>query len=337
MKNKIVLFFTVFLIFTNLYGCHSYSDNGQSKEQSQFLQEQMQRAIAEGDNFVATNPSTDLIGINLLNGKSETLNGVVETDDPLQEFNIQLNTRLSKPMDFVLKIFVDYNECSFFVEDQEYTKYIFNSKQDDDFFIPFRFAENYWEDLEYSSHIVTIAIFPEPEKNISEYEVSACRFCADFEIYNKNGEQKIIQKSNASNDDKFINVPYQGIMINQDFSLCDNTEVFFPKTEIFAHPGEEIELAFYAGNLENTDDAIIIVLMDWNQAPIDGQNFRHIKNKSGQITCGRFKLTAPKTPGSYDIISFICGSPYDLRSSHNFSLNDASTRFTLTVTENISE
>lgn len=77
---------------------------------------------------------------------------------------------------------------------------------------------------------------------------------------------------------KYLKLNYQGLMINSDFEQIDNAIVQFPSNDYVAKPGESIELAYRAGNYDNAEDLLIIVLVDWQQQTISNAEYIYTRN-----------------------------------------------------------
>ncbi|MCL2076947.1 MAG: hypothetical protein FWH08_00890 [Oscillospiraceae bacterium] len=265
----------------------------------------------------------NIIGVNLLNGKTPTEHGVVYIDDKNDTLNILFNCMMERELNYILKIFINYAEAQFIIDKELYNKYEFTADEEDSIVIPFTLHDEI--DLSYSN-IITIAIFVDDD--LIERSV-----CLDFELA-KTGNDRIIENVQREKGEyEFVNLLFQGIMLNEDFDFSEKGEVFFPPEEIAVKANEKITLAFRAGNYSDTDDVLFLLLVGWEQVEINEKQYEYVSNKEGYISCGTIKFYAPSTPGRYEVLSFISADPFQLRTANNFFTNETSRRFTLVVTD----
>ena len=312
----------------NLNNIASKSEAAISTENS-FLENELKKA--EEDIDALPEDWTNVIGINLVNGYSPTKNGVVWVRDAEDEFYITFQSGKSEEMEYMLKILVDYQEAEFVIGGEVYGQYRFRAKGDDNFVIPFRFRDGFLN-LD-SGHIITVAVFQNPDKKSYEEEFLQQCVIRDFEAAAEGRNRGIVSETGPEqeNGDVFLEIPFSGIMLNTDFSMVDSEQVFLPPAFIRTYPGEKISIAFRAGNFADTEKCAIILLTDWEQTPIDGESFRYIKNEEGKVTGGTLNFDAPKEPGEYEVISFVSQHPFEERTSEMLTGNSASNRFTLIV------
>jgi hypothetical protein len=232
----------------------------------------------------------------------------------------------------MMKIFYDYTETQFTVNgsDTLLNNYLFSLNAMESTIIPIVLDNN----LTFNnSHLLTVAVFTAPNNHAIDLNIMTDQYGVSitFELNNKNGERRINEIPTPQEPSEFLQITYQGLMLNLDFNAKDDIQVLFPPLEIKARSGEAIKLAYRAGNYDNAEDVLFIIMLDWQQQIFDGKPFIHIKNMPDYMGYGIIEITAPLEKGKYDITGFIVSNPFELRNGYNFISNDASYRFTLIV------
>ena len=271
--------------------------------------------------------------LGLVNDYEPTENGVVYLDKISDTLNVQFANLTEHESEYILKVFYDYEEVSYAINgnDTLLNSYVFTAASKSSLIIPLTLDA----DLNFDdSHFLTIAVLTAPNKNAVDLDMMSNSYgmVGTYELTNKSGARRVNEKQTAQEPKEYLQIPFQGLMLNTDFKEKDDAQVFFPPKEIKVKGGEAIKLAYRVGNYENTDDVLFIVLVDWQQQRIDGKKpFIHLKNRPDYIGYGVIEMTAPLEKGKYDITGFVISGPFELRNAYNFNINDTCYRFTITV------
>ena len=271
--------------------------------------------------------------LGVVNDHELTYDGVVFLDKITDTLNVQFANLTDTSSEYVLKVFYDYEEVSFSVNgsDTFVSDHIFTVNTMTSLIIPIMLDDNLSFD---NSHLLTIAILTAPNKHAVDLDMMSNSYgvCSTYELANRNETRQINAKPTAIGTAMFLEITYQGLMLNTDFDAKDDNQVFFPPKEIKTGSGETVRLAYRAGNYdENTGDVLFIVLVDWQQQGFNDNPFIYISNNPGYMGYGEIEITAPIEQGKYDITGFIVRNPYELRNADIFELNDTCYRFTLVV------
>lgn len=184
-----------------------------------------------------------------------------------------------------------------------------------------------------NSHILTVAVLTAPNKHAKKSDLMSNSYgmVLSYELAPRDGTRSISTNKICSDPTKYLELNYQGLMLNLDFDAANNATTQFPPQNIFAKAGETITLAYRAGNYENASELMVIVLIDWKQSQINDVNSLYIRNKPGYIGYGELNITTPLQAGEYEVTAFVVDSPFSLRDFNTFHTHDTAYRFTLTV------
>lgn len=274
----------------------------------------------------------DMLVLGLVNDTDLTENGVVYLDSISDNLNVQFANLTENNSEFILKLFLDYKEISFYINNELTDAHIFQTEAGESYVLPVNLDSS----IELSSsHFLTVAVLTAPQKHAKDSNLMSNSYgvVLSYELASKNGDRKILSNKNCGEPLKYLKLNYQGLMINSDFEQIDNAIVQFPSNDYVAKPGESIELAYRAGNYENVEDLLIIVLVDWQQQTINNAEYIYTRNSPGYISYGTFEFTAPLEAGQYEVTAFVVDQPFNLKDSYSFHTHDTSYRFTLTVQE----
>jgi hypothetical protein len=269
-----------------------------------------------------------MLVLGLVNDTDLTFDGVVFLENINDNLNIQFANLTEHNSEYLLKIFLDYNEIDFEHEGNYKSDYIFTANSGESLIIPISLSEDNSFD---SSRILTVAIFTAPDKHAYEINLMSNQYgvVMSYELANKN--RTVITNTNATEPSEYLSLSFQGLMLNFDFSPENNMSVKFPPYSISTKENELIEIAYRAGKYENVSDIIIVVMVNWNQQKINGMPYLHLVNKPDFISFGSVSFIAPAETGKYDVVAFVVESPYSNKNADNFHFHDKAYRFTLIV------
>ena len=274
----------------------------------------------------------NMLVLGLVNDTDLTENGVVYLNAISDNLNVQFANLTDKDSEYILKLFLDYKEIQFHMNGDLVNSYIFQAEAGDSYVFPVNIDST----IELSnSHILTVAVLTAPQKHAKAVDFMSNSYgvVLSYELAPKIGKREIIRSDTFDEPLAYLELNYQGLMLNSDFEGADNTIVQFPSKDYIAAPGDKIELAYRAGNYDNAEDILIVVLVDWQQQSINGADYIYIRNIPGYISYGTLEFTAPAEAGEYEVTAFVVDQPFELKDSDSFHTHDTAYRFTLTVQE----
>lgn len=274
----------------------------------------------------------DMLVLGLVNDTELTENGVVYLDSISDNLNVQFANLTKNNSEYVLKLFLDYKEISFYINGELTDSHIFQIEAGKSSVFPINLDSS----VELSSsHFLTIAVLTAPQKHAKDSNLMSNSYgvVLSYELAPKNGDRIMLSNEICREPLEYLKLNYQGLMINSDFEQIDNAIVQFPSNDYVAKPGESIELAYRAGNYDNAEDLLIIVLVDWQQQTISNAEYIYTRNSPGYISYGTLNFDAPLEAGQYEVTAFVVDQPFNLKDSDSFHTHDTAYRFTLTVQE----
>lgn len=268
--------------------------------------------------------------LGLENDTAPTENGVVYLDSISDNLNIQFANLTESNSEFILKLFLDYSEINFYIDGKLTSDYIFQSQAGESLVLPVN-LDSVTEFI--NSHILTIAVLTAPQKHAKTSELMSNSYgvVLSYELAPQNGEREIITSHICQDPLDYLKLNYQGLVLNFDFENTHDTMVQFPPNNYCVKPGGKISLAYRAGNYENTNDILFVVLVDWEQQSVNNSDFVYVKNNPGFISYGAIEFSAPLEAGEYEVTAFVVDHPFSLKNSDTFHTHDTAYRFTLTV------
>ena len=252
----------------------------------------------------------------------------------------------SDALDFILKVFYNYEEIPFQVlgaEDYD-TEFLFSLEFGYRIDIPFQLDENLG--VSDTTSKLTVGVFVAPDRfSMFDDELFNADYALalNFEIDYGSDDLLVlpVEEADVIHSEAFT---YAGVLVNQDFAPYDSDlyegNFRLPPNPVQANPGEEIELAFVANASgiinEPVDSYVIISMLDWHQIDMNGKPYFLVRKEEGNETAGqhgRFSIIAPDEPGFYEFAAIIIPNPTTRRSINNFFPLDAAWRFTIEVLE----
>lgn len=319
MKELIMQVLTLFCMLC-LVGCGSTNN------------EQTGAIDSREDNFADEyrNYGGEFLVLGLVNDTDLTENGVVYLNSITDDLNVQFANLTDKDSEYILMLFLDYKEIGFYLNGELTDKHIFQAKVGESLVFPI----NLDSAVELnSSHFLTVAILTSPNKHAKTIDLMSNSYgmVLSYELAPKNGNRTIEAESTFDEASEYLELHYQGLVLNSDFDTSKNAKVRFPEKEYVVKAGDAVKLAYRAGNYENAEDILIVVLVDWQQQSINDADYIHIRNSPGYISFGTLEFTAPLEAGEYEVTAFVADQPFNLKNSDSFHTHDTAYRFTLTV------
>lgn len=271
-----------------------------------------------------------VIVLGVVNDSDPTISGLIHMDTVADNLHVQFANLTQKEHKYILKLFLDYQETDFYLNEQKYNGYVFSAAAGEELDL----VVNLDMDISMEeSHILTTAVLTAPDTHAKDLDFISNSYgiVMNYELAPAEGERRINSGQVCREPDAYLELEYQGIMLNQDYETEGNSVVYLPPSNITVQPNETVSLAYRAGNYEKADDILILLLLDWKQQQINGRPFEYVKNIPGLMSYGTLEFTAPSEPGFYEVTAFAAEQPYALRSRETFHTSDTSYRFTLTV------
>lgn len=313
MKKYLVLILSIMMLL-NITAC---SDSKQNNENTEFADDYREYGA-------------DMLVLGLVNDTEPTENGVVYLESLTDNLNVQFSNLTDTDSEYILKVFLDYKEMDFLLDGKVVSDYIFQAKAGEALVIPIVLKDDMGFE---TSHILTVAVLTAPNKHAAEIDLMSNSYgmVLSYELAKRDAERQVNALSKAEEPQGYLEMGFQGLMLNQDLKFVDGAPAKFPEKELLTEPGETVSLAYRAGNYENTDDILFVVLVDWEQQNVNDSPYTHIINKEGYVSYGEISFQAPTEPGKYEVVAFIESAPYALRDFETFHTHDTAYRFTLVV------
>lgn len=248
------------------------------------------------------------------------------TDDIYISFgNLTQNTN------YILKLFLDYEETEFYINGELTDGYYFSMDEGDSQI--FKVRLNTEKDLEWSRHL-TAVVYTSPQVHFNEIEAvtNNAGIILNYEISAPDSERNVEEIVAPSKPDAWYELQYEGLVIGTQFET-ETDIVRIPPKEISAKAGETVRMSYRAGHYPKAESALFILLLDWKQTKINGNDFVYIENDPTKIGYGIIEFTAPSEPGSYELEAFIITDPFELMVPESFRTADQTYRMTLVVSE----
>lgn len=328
MNKKVFIFIQTFYCIILLLAFSLTASASGSISESEFIANELQRAMKESAEL--STEWSNIVGIGLSNGKSDTYNNTVYINDENDKLFLIIDFANGSNADYMLKIFVDYIETEFQINSNRYTEYYFSAAATDGFALNLRLPPESI-DLRYA-HTITVALFKDPQLQTSTISTDTNAYSTDFTLISAKEPADSPYKAAYNHASDFYTIPFSGIMLNCDLDLKDDNEVFFPPAILNAAPNEKVTLAYRAAGYDTSENLLFFLLLDWKQVDINGYPYLFTEAQYPLTNCGYITFDAPDTPGQYELVALMSSAPFELRTADNSWFNFASTRFALNVT-----
>ena len=233
-----------------------------------------------------------------------------------------------KYREFVLKVYVDYEEVTIKINGQSYNSFYFSlndkSLKQISFFLP--------NDIDESKrHKLTVFLISGANinaGNLSENLTNSYSIALDYLLIFEDSDSFIDLDDEYTSIEMLNNKSYQGLLFNIDYSKGESNRL--PPKEITIESGEELKLAYRVGGYEDTEYYAIILMINWNAVEIDNQFYKLVKTDKGKVGYGEFFLQIPLNEGRYEVTGWVIPNPFNENKLNLFPL-DSSYRFTINV------
>lgn len=104
----------------------------------------------------------NMLVLGVVNDTDLTEDGVVYLDSITDNLNIQFANLTEYDSEYILKLFLDYEEIEYFIDDEIKNGYVFQAKSDESLIIPVKLNSS----IDFNnSHILTVAVLTGPNKH----------------------------------------------------------------------------------------------------------------------------------------------------------------------------
>ena len=236
---------------------------------------------------------------------------------------------------FVMKVFVNYEETPFRVQGgEDFTEtFLFSIESGYEAKIPFVLdLEDPEGDATYK---LTVAIFGDPERhmidgdahwNFDDYTTNFGSIVERYLVFGAGGEVILGEYNTeplASRENKFFTT----IQVNTDLDVEDfytRESSYPPVRSIQVRAGEEIELAWFVNTvieirndeLVTADDYVVVGLLDWEQIPLNDKTYFYVDASDHdfeqRVDFGHLTIKALNEVGKYDFMAFLAPNPKHL-------------------------
>ena len=110
----------------------------------------------------------NMLVLGVVNDTDLTEDGVVYLDSITDNLNIQFANLTEYNSEYILKLFLDYEEIEYFIDDEIKSGYVFQAKSDESLIIPVKLNSS----IDFNnSHILTVAVLTAPNKHAKKSDL----------------------------------------------------------------------------------------------------------------------------------------------------------------------
>lgn len=267
--------------------------------------------------------------LKVYNNLREANDGILITNDIQYPLRVDFSNYTDKNSEFVMKVFYDYKEVTFKLNENYSSTYKFNLDSMETIKLPLYIDDNI--KLDDNLHKLTVAFFADADSHVADADAETDFYgiCLDYEIKKPNASNNFDNVPEYSDCTVLKNIQYSGILINDDAAPSETKALFLPDNMLKCKKGESIELSSYMGNIDKTtSDYLMILLYDWRQVLINDTNiFCNVKEG---LAYNRFSLSVPDEVGKYEICAICVSNPFTHVDDRDFA-PQYSNRFTIDV------
>ncbi|MDR1642357.1 MAG: hypothetical protein LBT59_21920 [Clostridiales bacterium] len=245
----------------------------------------------------------------VMTSESKTVLGMVYMDAIADDLHLLFSSASKDDYMCKLKLLVDYVPTDFTIDGTVMDNYVFSVKSSDSFEIPFNLPDS----LDFASpHILTAILIPNYDKHAVDGELVGVPLSTqDFMLIPPGQDAAdIVADSKSEPPEKYLNITYQGVMFNTDFQPVKAKAVNFPPQFMEVSRGEIIKLAYRTGNYQDSEDVLILTLLNGDPIEIENKPYMLIQQKHGKISYGTFQIKAPEEPGEYEVVGIVTNRPF---------------------------
>lgn len=233
-----------------------------------------------------------------------------------------------KNREFVLKVYIDYEEVAIKINGHSYNSFYFSLNDKSLEQISFLLPNNIDESKRHKLTVFLISGANINAGNLSENLTNSYSIVLDYLLLFECSDSFIDLDDEYTSIETLNNKSYQGLLFNIDYSKGESNKL--PPKEITIESGEKIKLAYRVGGYEDTECYAIILMINWNAVKIDNQFYKLVKTDKGKVGYGEFLLQIPLNEGKYEVTGWVIPNPFNENKLNLFPL-DSSYRFTINV------
>lgn len=227
--------------------------------------------------------------------------------------NVNFTNGSNKKGDFVLTIYINYQQKEFETCDKYQKKYEFSLEQGQKITIPISIE---FKDLPYRNNSIIFNITAGSNEHASSLKEVKSLFGINAE-YNL-----IVYENNNKLLDNFIedeeyeeidtNLNFDGILLNQEF---ENHDIFKkPDSSIYCKANEDVNLALRFGGYSDINNYLIMLLLDNNQIKINNsQDYIFYNCLEGRKYFSKISFKAPSKTGKYELWALMAKNPINFQ------------------------
>lgn len=227
----------------------------------------------------------------------------------------------------MLQVYIDYQQVSINVNGIEYTAYPLEADEHYSETVSYNISNGIDTSLNHKMLVVLIAgadvVTSQTSFELSDQYAIALDYTLSFDDNNALA-QSVYPYSELEPTD----IQSSGIMLNTDFSGEEKNQL--PERKISVNAGECFDLQLLLGGYENVSDVAVIISVGLTQAKINQCDYVVCEIQDGKYNRGIVQLTAPDTPGLYEVMGWIVKNPFSAEMAEWLPC-DMSYRFTIEV------
>lgn len=228
---------------------------------------------------------------------------------------------------FAVKVLVDYKQAQFIVDGIEHSIYLFDAEANAAKICAFRLVEPLDTDYNHTLTVILIA-GSDMLTNKTDFEMSANFSLSYNYLLQLDDDKPVVQPDQLPAETELV-TEYQstGLLFNAD---TVNRSRVIPDREMFASPGETIELQYQVGGYEGVDDVAIVAMLGLEQVALNGKPYLTCFTENGALVSGTASIIAPMEVGEYEFMAWVVPNPF-APEENEFIMLDSAFRFTLVV------
>lgn len=245
-----------------------------------------------------------------------------------ENYNVLFKNGTNKIGDFVLTVYVNYEQVPFTVDNKEGNQYFFQLQPNEKKNITLNFPSKY---LKYKENPLLINVVSGANMNASDLN-KVTKFygvTARYSINNINGSSKYPQPDSILKSVALkTNNQSKSFIINEHLSNPDNFNA--PIAQINVEKNEKVALAFRGHGEAETKDFLLILNIDHSQLQFNKQPYWYFRLSESSHVFEKIDFKAPDKKGKYDIYGYLVQDPWT-NIDHAYKIVLPMHRFTLNV------
>lgn len=258
--------------------------------------------------------------------KDKERTGIIEMASCDEELFAEVES-VGQNRTLMLQVYIDYQQIPIMIGGIEYTSYILEADEDYAEIISFNLSKNIDTTLNHKMLVVLVAgadVFTsQTEFELSDQYAIALDYTLSFA-----DDNALAQSVYPYTEFEPTDIQSSGILLNTDFSGEEISQL--PERKVAVNAGECFDLQLSLGGYENVSDVAVIISIGQTQAKINQCDYIIGEIQDGRYSRSIVQLTAPDTPGLYEVMGWIVKDPFSAKTTEWLPC-DMSYRFTIEV------